>query len=39
MATALPGAERVTVPDVGHAPTLDEPAATAAIDRWLARLD
>jgi len=32
-----PEAETVTVPNVGHAPMLDEPAATAAIDRLLAR--
>jgi pimeloyl-ACP methyl ester carboxylesterase len=30
--------ESVTVPDVGHAPTLDEPEAQAAIDRLLARI-
>jgi len=29
--------ELVTVPGVGHAPTLDEPEAVAAIDRLLAR--
>jgi pimeloyl-ACP methyl ester carboxylesterase len=39
MAAALPGADSVTVPEVGHAPMLDEPAADAAIRRWLARLD
>lgn len=33
-----PAAEMVTVPDVGHAPTLEEPAARAAIDRLLARI-
>jgi pimeloyl-ACP methyl ester carboxylesterase len=33
----LPGAEAVTVPRVGHAPTLDEPVARDAIDRLLAR--
>jgi hypothetical protein len=27
------------VPEGGHAPMLDEPAADAAIRRWLARLD
>lgn len=32
------GLELVTVPRVGHAPTLDEPAAAAAIDRLLARV-
>jgi len=30
-------AELVTVPGVGHAPTLDEPECTAAITRLLAR--
>jgi pimeloyl-ACP methyl ester carboxylesterase len=38
MAEALPLAEAVTVPRVGHAPMLDEPAAMAAIDRLLARV-
>jgi pimeloyl-ACP methyl ester carboxylesterase len=38
MAKALPDAEAVTVPRVGHAPMLDEPAAVAAIDRLLARV-
>lgn len=38
MAARLPGAEAVTVPRVGHAPMLDEPAALAAIDRLLARV-
>jgi len=31
-------AELVTVPDVGHAPVLDEPESTVAIDRLLARV-
>ncbi|MFY9351818.1 MAG: alpha/beta hydrolase [Sphingobium sp.] len=31
-------AELVTVPDVGHAPALDEPESVAAIDRLLARV-
>ncbi|MES2337609.1 MAG: alpha/beta hydrolase [Pseudomonadota bacterium] len=31
-------AELVTIPGVGHAPTLVEPAATAAIDRLLAKV-
>ena len=31
--------ESVTVPDVGHAPTLDEPEAQAAIDALLKRVD
>lgn len=33
-----PAMEAVTVPRVGHAPTLDEPEAQAAIDRLLARV-
>ncbi|NJC33081.1 pimeloyl-ACP methyl ester carboxylesterase [Sphingomonas jejuensis] len=35
MAARLPYATAVTVPGVGHAPTLDEPVAVAAIDRFL----
>ena len=31
-------AELAVVPDVGHAPTLDEPAAVAATDRLLAKV-
>lgn len=38
MAKLLPEAEAVTVPKVGHAPTLSEPAAVAAIDQLLARI-
>lgn len=38
MQAALPQAEALTLPRVGHAPTLDEPAAVAAIDRLLAKL-
>lgn len=38
MAERLTGAEALVVPRVGHAPTLDEPVAAAAIDRLLARL-
>lgn len=38
MARRLPMAELVTLPRVGHAPTLDEPAARDAIDRLLARV-
>jgi pimeloyl-ACP methyl ester carboxylesterase len=38
MGRELPQAELVTVPDVGHAPTLSEPVAVAAIDRLLARV-
>jgi pimeloyl-ACP methyl ester carboxylesterase len=33
-----PAMESVTVPDVGHAPTLDEPEAVEAIGRLLARV-
>ena len=38
MQARLPLAEALTVPRVGHAPTLDEPEAVAAIERFLARL-
>ncbi len=38
MVAAAPDAEAVTIPRVGHAPTLDEPDARAAIARLLARL-
>ena len=38
MAAEIPGAELVTVPDVGHAPTLEEPESLAALDRLLARV-
>ncbi len=38
MAAQHPDCELVTLPRVGHAPTLDEPEARAAIDRLLARL-
>lgn len=38
MARDVADAEVVTVPRVGHAPTLDEPASLAAIDRLLARV-
>ena len=34
-----PAMESVTVPRVGHAPTLDEPEAQAAIDRLLKRIE
>ena len=37
MLRRLPLAEGVTVPRVGHAPTLEEPEAMAALDRLLAR--
>jgi pimeloyl-ACP methyl ester carboxylesterase len=38
MTEAVPSMESVTVPRVGHAPTLDEPAAQAAIDKLLKRV-
>lgn len=38
MLAEAPAMESVTVPDVGHAPTLDEPEAQAAIDRLLKRV-
>ena len=38
MATALPKGELVSVPGVGHAPTLVEPPVLAALDRLLATL-
>ena len=38
MQRRLPGAQAVTLPDVGHAPTLDEPEARTAIDAWLERI-
>ena len=38
MAARLPGAETLTLPAVGHAPTLAEPESAAAIDRLLARI-
>jgi pimeloyl-ACP methyl ester carboxylesterase len=38
MRDALPGSELVTVADVGHAPTLDEPEAVAGIEQLLARV-
>jgi pimeloyl-ACP methyl ester carboxylesterase len=37
MAVRLPEAEAVTVANVGHAPTLEEPESIAAIDRLLSR--
>ena len=37
MLDAAPGARLVTVPGVGHAPELTEPAAAAAIDSFLGR--
>ena len=38
MQTVLPQATLVEVPGVGHAPTMDEPKARAAIDAWIAAL-
>ena len=38
MVEALPVAELVTVPGVGHTPTLSEPVVVEAIDRLLARV-
>ena len=38
MAARLDDVEAVTVPNVGHAPMLDEPEAVAAIGRLLARI-
>jgi pimeloyl-ACP methyl ester carboxylesterase len=38
MEAAHPLMEAVTVPNVGHAPTLEEPEAVAAIDALLARV-
>lgn len=38
MVAALPMAELVTVPGIGHAPVLDEPEVAAGIDRLLARV-
>ena len=39
MKAANPAMESVTVPRVGHAPTLDEPEARAAIDLLLERVE
>ncbi|MEM7702067.1 MAG: alpha/beta hydrolase [Pseudomonadota bacterium] len=39
MGARNPAMTAVTVPRVGHAPTLDELEARAAIDAWLAQLD
>ena len=38
MVARSPTIEGVSIPDVGHAPTLDEPVAIAATDRWLSRI-
>ena len=39
MEARMPLMESVTVPGVGHAPTLDEPEAVAAVERLLARVE
>ena len=39
MAGRVPGLQVATVPDVGHAPVLDEPEAVAAIAALLARVE
>lgn len=39
MRKVAPSAQFVEVPDIGHAPMLDEPAAAAAIDQFLDSLD
>jgi pimeloyl-ACP methyl ester carboxylesterase len=39
MVRRVPTMELVTLPRIGHAPTLDEPASIAAIDRLLATVD
>jgi pimeloyl-ACP methyl ester carboxylesterase len=36
---ARPGVELVTIPGIGHAPTLAEPAAVAGIERLLAQVE
>ncbi len=38
MVAALPNAKLTEVPGVGHAPTMDEAEARAAIDAWVAEL-
>jgi pimeloyl-ACP methyl ester carboxylesterase len=38
MQARLPKGELVTLPDIGHAPTLDEPEAVAGIERLLAKV-
>ena len=39
MTAEIEGMESVTVPRVGHAPTLEEPEAVAGIDRLLGRIE
>ena len=38
MTERLPEAEAITLDRIGHPPSLNEPEAVAAIDRWLARI-
>lgn len=38
MREEIPGAELVTIPNVGHAPDFEEPQALAAVDRLLDRV-
>lgn len=38
MVEAVPTAELVTIPNVGHAPDFDEPESIAAVERLLARV-
>jgi len=38
MATEIADAELVTVPDVGHTPSFEEPESIAALDRLLERV-
>ena len=38
MGAEVPGTELVTIPDTGHAPTLEEPEAQAAIARLLGKI-
>ena len=38
MQAEMPQMESVTVANVGHAPTLDEPEVAAAIEEWLRRI-
>jgi pimeloyl-ACP methyl ester carboxylesterase len=39
MVRRVPTLELVTLPQIGHAPTLDEPESVAAVDRLLAKVD
>lgn len=39
MAAELPGAAAITVPGIGHAPSLDEPEVRSAIDAMLAEAE